>query len=820
MSLLNRIFRSGGQKTASRARPATAPAAQAGATDQANHLVGTVARLRYGPTAEGFVIFELKTARGIQVVKGCWMGTGPGSGSSDFSTPGTSLKTGMRLSCHGAFEQSKYGPQFKADRLEIDVPQDARGIVAYLSDNLSGVGPTTARRIVDAFGAEHVFEVMDNTPDQLLSVQGVSEQKLIKIKSDWSKARGAFLVASFLRGYDIGPETARRIYDVLCLRPSGDKAVADTKAQKTQVNVLDLLKRNPYRIMSIPGIGFTKADQVAIGVGIPREDALRVRAGLLAALEIYTSQGHTQALLADLARDAAKLLGIDQAASEPLLLAGIETLAARNEVVIDSVEGTVTPIDLHDAERGIAMELRRLLQASPKSGDLNLLIDANPERAIKKSPYPLDPVQADAVRMALRNKFSILTGGPGFGKTTIVDCIVKEAQRVGAKVMQLAPTGRAAQQLEKSTGLESSTIHSALYGLTNEHGAADDMDDIEIAAQATADGHLDCDILIVDEKSMSDARLTHWLLRSVSDSTTVLFVGDVDQLPSVGPGNVLGDLIRSGYVPVTRLQKVYRQNAGSGIAKGAVEIIHGRMPNLACEDFRLIEEEDPAAIADILVDEVMSRIRAGVPAEEVQVLSPLRTKGEVCVDALNKRLQAVINPERPGTRQFAYRDAIFREGDRVMQTKNRRKMKIVNGDLGVIRSIQGSGTDQVITVRFSGSAKRKDVELKRDDLAHLTHAYATTVHKSQGGQFKCVLMPLTMSHYIMLNRNLVYTAITRGKEDVLLVGTQKALAQAVRTEMNRSRRTGLVRHIEQVFRSELHRDHHAAASQNTTFQAV
>lgn len=797
MSLLNRIFRSGAQKSVRHRKPAgdPAPTTPASPSAQATHLVGTVTRLRFGPTAEGFVIFELKTSSGYHAVKGSWVGS-------------DALKTGMRLSCHGAFEKSKYGNQFKADRLEIDVPQDVRGVAAYLSDNLSGIGPATARRIVDAFGAENVFEVMDTAADRLLSVQGISEQKLIKIKSDWSKARGAFQVASFLRGYDIGPETAKRIYDALCLRSPADagaaKAAQDTRPRRSNISVLDLLKRNPYRIMSIPGIGFMKADQVAIGIGIPRDDASRVRAGLLAALEIYTGQGHTQALLSDLTRDTAKLLGIDSNTGEPLLQAGIETLAARNEVVIDTFEGTITPTGLHDAERGIAMELRRLLQASAKSGDLNLLIDADPERAIKKSPYPLDPVQADAVRMALRNKFSILTGGPGFGKTTIVDCIVKEARRVGAKVMQLAPTGRAAQQLEKSTGLESSTIHSALYGLAKEFGVADDMEDIEIAEQATIDGCLDCDLLTVDEKSMSDARLTHWLLRSVRDTTTVLFVGDVDQLPSVGPGNVLGDLIRSGYVPVTRLQKVYRQNAGSGIAQGAVEIIHGRMPDLSQDDFQLIEEEDPATIAELLVHEVMDRIRAGVPAEEVQVLSPLRTKGEVCVDALNKRLQAAINPERQGRAQCAYRDVIFREGDRVMQTKNRRRMKIVNGDLGVIRSIQGSGMDQVITVRFSGSSRRKDVELKRDDLAHLTHAYATTVHKSQGGQFKCVLMPMTMSHYVMLNRNLIYTAITRGKEDVLLVGTKKALAQAVRTEMNRSRRTGLVRHIEQAFRSELH----------------
>lgn len=808
MSFLARLLRSAPQKTPARARPHKEASAQAiDRQDNATHLVGIVVRLRYGPTTEGFAIFELKTSGGLRVVKGCWTGSEP-------------LKTGMRLSCHGVFENSKYGPQFKADRLEPDAPQDARGVAAYLSDNLSGVGQTTAKRIVDAFGADQVFHVLDTSPDRLLTVQGISEQKLIKIKSDWNKARGAFLVASFLRGYDIGPETARRIYGVLCLRPGGDNSAPDMKAHKTQLNVLDLLKRNPYRIMSIPGIGFMKADQVAIGIGISREDALRVRAGLLAALEIYAGQGHTQALISDLVRDAAKLLGIDPNTGETMLRSGIETLAARNEVVIDTLEGTVTPTRLHEAECGIATELRRLLQASATSDDLNLLIDADPERAIKKSPYPLDPVQADAVRMALRNKFSILTGGPGFGKTTIVDCIVKEARRVGAKVMQLAPTGRAAQQLEKSTGLESSTIHSALYGLANENGTADDMEDIEVTAQATADGYLDCDFLVVDEKSMSDARLTHWLLRSVRDTTTVLFVGDVDQLPSVGPGNVLGDLIRSGYVPVTRLQKVYRQNAGSGIAQGAVEIIHGRMPNLTCDDLQFIEEEDPASIADILVNEVMTRIRAGVPAEEVQVLSPLRSKGEVCVEALNKRLQAVINPERPGVRQFAYRDVVFREGDRVMQTKNRRKMKIVNGDLGVIRSIQGSGMDQVITVRFSGSSKRKDVELKRDDLAHLTHAYATTVHKSQGGQFKCVLMPMTMSHYVMLNRNLVYTAITRGKEDVLLVGTQKALAQAVRTEMNRSRRTGLVRHIEQAFRSELHCDTAAGTAQAALFQAV
>lgn len=703
-------------------------------------LKGEIEFMIFGPNDKGFCIFSLERDSGTTVtVKGSLF----------------NAKAGMSVECNGeVIKDKKFGLQFSANSIYEVLPSDAPGVAKYLSDTLGGVGLALAKTMVKAHGPDGVFEVLDDDPEKLLDLKGIGKKKLEKIVEDWREARASYRVMIYLRGIGIGPELANRAFITLG-GPEGN-------------DVKGLIEQNPYVLTHVPGIGFGKADMAALKLGIPPDSPFRIEACAHHCLDTSTSEGHTYMTFTDLGRAIRTLTN-----ARSRTIAHVIEQATHNPDVIEipyygETEGwdrwLMLPA-LYGCEKGIAHHLKRIACGS------GLLTDVS-EKRLSQTPFPLHDKQKNAIRTALTSKVSVLTGGPGMGKTTIVKFIVDMAKERDANILLVAPTGRAAKQLADATGHEASTVHSAL-GLGGED-------------QVPEEG-LKCDVAIMDETSMTDTYLMFQFLKALPSNAIVLLVGDVDQLPSVGPGNVLGDFIDSGMIPVSRLTKVYRTGEGSGVAVAASNIIRGVFPEFT-NDFRLTQKNSQEDIADTIVQRVVDAIVSGVPRDEVQVLSPVK-KGVIGVIELNKRLQNTLNPEQKDSPTITAGDYTFRINDRVLQVKNNKELGIVNGDLGVIKDIVDDGSRSKIIVDFEGDT----VEIPRAGFINLNLAYVMTVHKSQGGQFRYIIMPMSTSHNFnnMLNRNLVYTGITRAKEDVELIGTATALKIAIKNEMNRTRKTGL-----------------------------
>lgn len=656
----------------------------------------------------------------------------------------------------------RWGKQFKIGTLRVVLPVTEDGIIKYLSGGfIKGIGPELAKRIVGQFGAD-TLDLLDEQPERLQEVGGIGKVRAQRIMSAWAEQRTIRHVMVFLQSHGVSPAYAVRIY-----RQYGPRAA-------------DIVQANPYRLAEdIFGIGFKKADQIATELGIRHDAIERLRAGLLYTLGQAQSAGHMYLPWHELQAKAAALLGVDA----DLLGAAYESLRMSRDLIIEPTgEEGVAAVYLEKmwrAEIDAARHLRRLAQAT---AGLNMEVDEElVARAEAVMGVALAPAQREAVAAVWDNKVTVITGGPGTGKTTLVRAVVALGEAAEATIALAAPTGRAAKRLSESTGRDARTLHRLLQFSFQAGGF-----------QVNEESPLEVDLLIVDEASMLDTALLGAVVRALPDEARLLLVGDVDQLPSVGPGNVLSDIIASQAVRVVRLTEIFRQAQESFIVVNAHRINSGEMPIVPptqkgkLVDFYTIKADDPAAARARIIELVTRRLPDAFgfdPIEDLQILSPMR-RGAVGCEALNELLQAQLHP--PGTQEIRVHGRVWKLGDKVMQTRNNYEMDVFNGDVGRITALLPA--EELVRVRFDD----RELEYDLSQLDELQLAYAVTVHKSQGSEYPVVILPMVTQHYVMLQRNLLYTGVTRARRVVLLVGTEKAVGLAVRAVEARQRYTRLV----------------------------
>lgn len=709
---------------------------------QVDRLEGTVERVTYRAEDTGFTIARLQ-AKGSDGALVTVVGT-----MADIQ-PGESVRLAGAWATH-----PQYGRQFKFDRYTVLYPATVEGIGKYLGSGLiKGIGPKTAQRIAEHFQLE-TLEIIDQAPERLLEVPGTGPKRVEIIKQGWQTQKRIRDVMVFLQSHGVSTAYSVRIY-----KQYGAEAIA-------------LVQADPYRLeRDIWGVGFLTADRIAQRLGIQVEAPQRLRAGLRYVLHQASEEGHVflprEALLAASQQE----LGVPAS----LILPQIAALAENDGAVVDD-ERVYLPM-LYHAEAGVARSLGRLLRARTsrlQEEDVTAAVTAQGQ----DDGIEYDATQRQALQLAVQSQVMVLTGGPGTGKTTITRGIIGLFQRQHLSVLLCSPTGRAAKKLAEATGREAKTIHR-LLGFKPPHGFKHDQNH-----------PLRAGAVIVDEASMVDIMLMHSLLKAVPTGAHLVLVGDIDQLPSVGPGSVLRELIDSGVIPVVRLQHIFRQAQQSQIITNAHRINQGESPQLdnqKARDFFFLEEEDPERIVVRIQDLCRQRLpqRYGLdPIEDIQVLCPMY-KGLTGALNLNRVLQQSLNPNG---QSWTRGDTEYRVGDKVMQTRNNYDKSVFNGDLGRIRAIDVE--DQTVTVEFDAL-----VTYEFGELDELVLAYAISVHKSQGSEYRAVLMPITTQHYIMLQRNLLYTAITRAKELVVLVGTKKAMAIAVKNNKIAQRHTILAQRL-------------------------
>jgi exodeoxyribonuclease V alpha subunit len=712
---------------------------QGGQTPPAEVLAGLVERVSFHNLENGFCVLRVKAR-----------------GQRDLVTMvghAATIAEGEFIQASGTWVNDRtHGLQFKAAFLKTSPPTTLEGIERYLgSGMIRGIGSVYARKLVRAF-REDVFELIEQRPDRLREVTGIGPKRAARIVAGWTEQKVIREIMLFLHAHGVGTSRAVRIY-------------------KTYGNdALQIISENPYRLArDIRGIGFLTADRVAEKLGIEKTASIRVRAGISFALTEAMAEGHCGLPADKLATLTGKLIAVPGELIETALALELEAGA----VVADTVDGRrcVFLAGLHQAERAIADRLLALSAGRLPWPE----IDADKAISLVERQTGLDlaPSQQQAVHLALRSKVLVITGGPGVGKTTLVNSILKIVRAKGIVVALCAPTGRAAKRLSDTTGLDGRTIHRLL-----------ETDPRTGDFKRSAGHPLDCDMLVLDEASMVDVLLMRSLLKALPDRAVLLVVGDVDQLPSVGPGQVLGDMIASETIPVVRLTEVFRQAAQSRIIVNAHRINSGQMPELKAmegSDFYFVDASEPDDAVRKLLSMVRDRIpsRFGLnPIHDVQVLCPMN-RGGLGARALNLELQAVLNP--PGEARVERFGWTYGVGDKVMQIANDYERDVFNGDLGIVTSIDMEEGELV--VGFDG----REVRYGFGELDELVLAYATTIHKSQGSEYPAVVIPLTTQHYTMLARNLLYTGVTRGKRLVVLVGQRKALAIAVRNQGGRRR---------------------------------
>ena len=662
----------------------------------------------------------------------------------------------VRYNMTGKWSKSqKHGIQFEVERYEEVITPTREGIIAYLaSGQIRGIGKKTAERIYDTFGQE-TLQVLDQEPKKLLTVRGISEKKLRKIVDSYLANRGARDVIAFLAPHGVSPSRAVRLY-----REYGEET-------------MDIVRNHPYRLCELAGIAFRTADKLAMSMGIDPLSSERIDQALLYTLTDAETKGHLCLEKHAFLKECLKLLDTagmtqDMAASRAVRLIQEERLVTYGDSVFKAKTAGI--------EESLAYEIVRKMRGSVEEyPDLDDSISGE-ERVLR---FRLAPEQREAVKMGLTSKLCVITGGPGTGKTSVQRALLDLYKKrfPAARIVCCAPTGKAARRMEQSTGVPSATVHRVLGLIANEDGQYGDPET------------LDADLVLVDEVSMLDVYLAEKLFRSIPATARLILVGDSDQLPSVGPGAVLKEIIASGRVPVVRLDQVFRQKNGSRIAANAKLIRHGNLSLEYGPDFEFYDSTDMSVSAEIIESLYLQETaRCGI--DNVVLLSPYRQKTETGANALNQRLQGKVNPPADGKMDAVHGQRRFRTGDKVMQIKNCEDIN--NGDVGYITSITGTQTESVVRIDF-GDGRLVDYE--NADLDMLDLGYACTVHKSQGSEYKSVIINLQCAHSVMLVRPLIYTAITRAKEKVLIVGERRALCTAIRRIDTEQRGTKLAQRI-------------------------
>jgi exodeoxyribonuclease V alpha subunit len=714
-------------------------------------LSGQIERITYTNEENGFTIAKVKVygQRDLVTVVGNLMSPTPGE----------------ILNMQGEWvNHPKFGEQFKVVEYRTSVPATVYGIRKYLGSGLiKGLGPVMAGRIVQKFGKK-TLDVIENEIEMLAQVEGIGKKRIALIQKAWDEQKDIRDVMLFLQSHEVSSGYATKIF-----KQYGNRSIA-------------IVKGNPYRLATdIFGIGFIIADSIAEKLGIPKDSPLRVEAGILYVLLQLSDEGHVFYPYEPLVAKSREILGVDR----EVVVKAIGAMVIDRKLDIEDLNESIEEFKennkavylpkFHLCETSISHRLKTL-SITPKS-----IRDVKTKNAIDWVQQHLDITlaekQAMAIRRSLENKIIVITGGPGTGKTTIINAVLKIFSRLNVRTMLAAPTGRAAKRMSETTHHEAKTIHRLLEFSFTKGGF-----------QKNEEKPLNCDVLIVDEASMIDTLLMHHLLKAIPISATFILVGDTNQLPSVGAGNVLNDIIASGAVPVVELNEIFRQAKTSRIVVNAHKINNGILPSIDTDtpdsDFYFIQQEDPQKVVEIILELTKTRIprRFGFdPVDDIQVLTPMH-KGMIGAENLNLELQNALNPGQEGIFRGGKR---FRVNDKIMQLRNNYDKDVFNGDIGRVVGIQPDGYE--MTIAFDG----RNVIYELPDLDEITLAYAVSVHKSQGSEYPAVVIPILTQHFMLLQRNLIYTAVTRGRFLVVMVGTKKALAIGVNNDKTQRRFTYL-----------------------------
>lgn len=739
-----------------------------------DEINGVIDEIVFQNEENGYVVAKLSADKSIVTI----VGTIP------YLVEGQNLKLLGQWITH-----PKFGKQFQVKSCEEILPTSTKGIEKYLASGvIVGIGPITAKKIVNRFG-ENTLEILDNDIERLREVEGIGEKKLELIYDSYGKQRDVRNIMIFLQSYGIGPNQCMKIH-----KRFGSQAVT-------------VVKENPYILCEeVAGIGFKTSDKIARSLGVEKDAPFRIQSGIKYVVNEFCAMGHTYIPKDKLVNNAAKVLLVE----ESIIERNIADCIIDGKIKMEKIEGVeciFTPFYYY-CELSVTKNILTL--ATSNYDDLKIKVDDEIEEFQKENRITFADSQKEAIRGAFQHGIEIITGGPGTGKTTIINCIMDIFENNSFKVVMAAPTGRAAKRMTEATHREAKTIHRLLeMGFTGD-------ETLDVFAKGE-DSPLECDVIIIDEASMIDISLMSSLLKAIKIGTRLVIVGDVDQLPSVGPGNVLHDLIESGCIKVTKLQEIFRQSETSLITINAHKINNGEMPllNKKGKDFFFMQEEGPEDVLTRVKELVKVRLpkfnKSWDGFSDIQILSPMR-KGILGVDNLNSNLQDILNPKEKGKVEKEYRGMVFREGDKVMQTKNNYNLQwtkikgsgekeglgVFNGDIGFIESIDNEGNS--ITIIFDDERR---VCYEAMYLDELELAYAITIHKSQGSEFPVIVIPMFMGPPMLMNRNLIYTAITRAKELVVLTGSPKALKFMIENDRAFERYSSLRWRIQDILKDDI-----------------
>ena len=715
-------------------------------------LQGQIERITYTNEENGFTIAKVKVygQRDLVCVVGNLMAP----------MPGEIIKMRGEWTNH-----PKYGEQFKIVHYKTAVPASVYGIQKYLGSGLiKGIGPVMAKRIVKKFGKE-TLDVIEEEIERLIEVDGIGKKRIDMVKNAWEEQKEIREVMVFLQSHGVSSGYATKIF-----KQYGNRSI-------------EVVKANPYRLATdIFGIGFVTADNIAEKLGFSKDSELRAEAGILYVLHQVSDEGHVYYPYDPLINKCREILQVER----DVIVKALGTIALEKRIIIEDLNEKIEDFrennkavylaKFHICETSIAIRLKALLNARKSIRKID------GEKAIewvqKQLSMTLAEKQVEAIRSAVNKKVMVITGGPGTGKTTIIDAILTIFSKLKIQILLAAPTGRAAKRMSETTGHEAKTIHRMLEYSIKKRGF-----------KKNDENPLNCDLIIIDEASMIDTILMHYLIKAIPPEATFILVGDVNQLPSVGAGNVLKDIISSNSVPVVELYEIFRQAKESLIIVNAHKINNGILPsfrpsNDKLNDFYFIEREDPEEVLKIILELTKERIPTKFgfdPVDDIQILTPMH-RGTVGAGNLNIELQKLLNPVEDGVIRG---NRNFRVNDKIMQIKNNYDKEVFNGDIGRVKRIDQENQDVVIS--FDG----RDVPYDYTDLDEIVLAYAVSVHKSQGSEYPAVVIPILTQHYILLQRNLIYTGVTRGRKLVIIVGTKKALTIGVKNDKTQKRYTYL-----------------------------